>query len=191
MNRWDKEYVPSGAVEIYGPGPSETYREYLLRHGIAADEVSVQLYERGVELGREGRLPEAARMFREVLLERPNDARVYYNLGNIYQRMDELRRAMYQYQTAVEIDPRYVAAFNNLGVVQEALGYSDRALESYVHAIALGGYDQAHYNLAVLYEKLGDVENAIKEFETYVSLQPDTLFAQSARTQLKKLYRIR
>ncbi len=191
MKRWDEEYVPSGEGAVARPDASETYREYLVRQGVAVDEVSVKLYERGVELARQGKTDQAIRMFREVLMENPNDARVYYNLGNLYYQNDDLRRSMMQYQTAIECDKQYAAAYNNLGVVQEALGYSDYALDNYVAAIAIGDYEPAHYNLAVLYTRFGKVEEAIKEFETYVNISPQGQFVESAKEQLGKLYRIR
>jgi len=187
--RWQEEYVPGGDTEK--PDPAESYREYLVRQGINVNEVNVKLYERGIELAGEGKTAEAIRMFREVLLDSPNDARVYYNLGNLYYQAGQQRRALIEYKSSIECDPRYVMAYNNLGVVQESLGYVDEARENYIRAIALGGYEQAHYNLAVLYEKLGETELAIKEYETFAKLQPDSPQSETAKQQLKKLYKIR
>lgn len=191
MRRWDDEYVPSDEGTVVRPGPSETYREYLVRQGVAVDEVSVKLYERGVELARAGKTDQAIRMFREVLMENPSDARVYYNLGNLYYQNDDLNRALMQYQTAIECDKQYAAAYNNLGVVQEALGYSDYAMDNYIAAIAIGDYEPAHYNLAVLHTKFGNVEQAISEFETYINRSPEGLQVQAAKDQLSRLYRVR
>jgi Flp pilus assembly protein TadD len=47
------------------------------------------------------------------------------------------REAIYRWQKAVEIDPTYAAAFNDLAVAYEHEGQLDKAREAYEKAIAL------------------------------------------------------
>ena len=44
-------------------------------------------------------------------------AQIYYRLGNVYVDGDDLARAEYAYNRALEIDPNYVNAMHNLAVV--------------------------------------------------------------------------
>ena len=44
-------------------------------------------------------------------------AQIYYRLGNIYVDGDDLTRAEYAYNRALEMDPKFVNAMHNLSVV--------------------------------------------------------------------------
>ncbi len=47
------------------------------------------------------------------------------------------REAIYRWERAVELDPTYAAAFNNLAVAYEHEGQLDKAREAYEKALAL------------------------------------------------------
>ncbi|MGE3513480.1 MAG: tetratricopeptide repeat protein [Vicinamibacterales bacterium] len=47
------------------------------------------------------------------------------------------REAIYRWERAVELDPTYAAAFNNLGVAYEHEGLLDKARQAYEKALAL------------------------------------------------------
>lgn len=47
------------------------------------------------------------------------------------------REAVYRWERAVELDPTYAAAFNNLAIAYEAQGQSAKAREAYEKALAL------------------------------------------------------
>jgi tetratricopeptide (TPR) repeat protein len=78
---------------------------------------------------------------------------LWYNLGNGLSSVaastrngaisgrsaDEiLREAVYAYQQCLQLNPRYVNAWNNLGVAAEALGDRQSALNDYQRAASLG-----------------------------------------------------
>ena len=45
----------------------------------------------------------------------------------------------------------------------------------------------AHYNLAVVLEKAGQVERARQEYQTYLQLSPDAADSAEVRARLKKM----
>jgi Tfp pilus assembly protein PilF len=47
------------------------------------------------------------------------------------------REAMYRWEKAVELDPRYVAAYNNLAIAYEHEGMFDKARQAYEKAAQL------------------------------------------------------
>jgi len=47
------------------------------------------------------------------------------------------REAVYRWERAVELDPTYAAAFNNLAIAYEAQGRVDKAKAAYEKAVAL------------------------------------------------------
>ncbi|MFY9402293.1 MAG: tetratricopeptide repeat protein [Candidatus Omnitrophota bacterium] len=94
-------------------------------------------------------------------LEKPKEltaleaqAREYRQEGLKAQDAGDLDVAMKIYQKAIEVDPFYAVAYNDLGVVYEAKGMIDRAEESYLKALKLDPYYLSSYtNLALLYEE--------------------------------------
>ncbi|HXD74839.1 MAG TPA: tetratricopeptide repeat protein [Vicinamibacterales bacterium] len=65
------------------------------------------------------------------------DAREQVEFGiNVAQR-GLWREAIYRWEKAVEIDPKYAAAFNDLAIAYEHEGQLDKARKAYEKAIAL------------------------------------------------------
>ncbi len=60
---------------------------------------------------------EAISLLVEALRYGLEKATIYYRLGNVYVDGDDLARAEYAYNRALEIDPNYVNAMHNLAVV--------------------------------------------------------------------------
>ncbi|MBN4070883.1 tetratricopeptide repeat protein [Crocinitomix catalasitica] len=104
----------------------------------------------------------------------PHHAEAYFMKGMIYRsdfyetgRQESWDRAMSSYQTAVEQDPNYYAAFVEMGVMHDqidsdlALDYYNSALDIYPESI------EAWYNIGMYYQTRGEVDKAI---ETYSQL---------------------
>lgn len=56
----------------------------------------------------------AAAYYEQVIMQRPQDPHVYYNLGNAYYRLNNIGMAVLNYQRALRLDPDYKAASENL-----------------------------------------------------------------------------
>jgi Flp pilus assembly protein TadD len=66
-----------------------------------------------------------------------SDARQQVEFGiNVAQR-GLWREAIYRWEKAVELDPQYAAAFNDLGIAYEHEGQLEKARRAYEKAIAL------------------------------------------------------
>jgi Flp pilus assembly protein TadD len=71
------------------------------------------------------------------LADAKSDAKSQVEFGiNVAQR-GLWREAIYRWQKATEIDPAYVAAYNNLGIAYEHEGQLDKARKAYEKAIEL------------------------------------------------------
>lgn len=66
-----------------------------------------------------------------------SEAKAQVDFGIEVARKDLWREALYRWQRAVEIDPTYAAAYNNLAVAYERLGEFDKAREAYERAVEL------------------------------------------------------
>ena len=87
------------------------------------------------------------------------------------QKSGLLQEAEKWYKKAVEIDPGYVPALNNLGVVYLHGGKFSDARISLEKAIRLNpGYVDPYYNLACLFAMTGDQEQGLRYLRKAVSM---------------------
>lgn len=64
----------------------------------------------------------AALYYEKVSALQPQDAAVYYNLGNAYYRLNKIGPAVLNYQRALQIDPKYKEAQDNLTLTEARIG---------------------------------------------------------------------
>lgn len=130
----------------------------------------------------------AIAIYTEILGLDPNFAPAYINLGTIYFHLRRFGRAEELYRRASEADGSYVLAFFDLGNVLDELDRPDESIAAYRRAIELAPrYADAHYNLALAYERKGECRLALRHWHTYVHLDHSGPWAEHARGQIHKL----
>jgi len=91
-----------------------------------------------------------------------SDPAAHYQLGNTYKAEGRLDEAMEQYQQALSIQPGFLPALNDLAQVHMNRGEYDQARPLYMQMIELRPDDYiAYYNMACLYAKQNQVEEAV------------------------------
>ncbi|MGE5197387.1 MAG: tetratricopeptide repeat protein [Deltaproteobacteria bacterium] len=123
---------------------------------------------------------------KEELSGLQQQARLYRTQGMELQRVGNLTGAMALYQKAIEIDPSYAVVYNDLGVVYEAQGFTERAKESYLKSIKVDpNYVSPYSNLALLYENERKLDEAAFYWQKRAALgSPDDPWTQKARSRL-------
>ena len=87
-----------------------------------------------------------------------------------------------------ETDPGYVLAFFDLGNVLDELERPDESIAAYQRAVALAPrYADAHYNLALAFERKGEQRSALRHWQAYVKLDKSGPWSEHARVQIRKL----
>lgn len=125
----------------------------------------------------------AAAAYRQSLLVGgPNSATVF-NLANVLSAWGRNEAAAERYYQAVEMEPGYAKAWNNLGGSLMELGRFDHATNAYRKAIELGHAD-SHYNLASLLEQIGQFDEARHHWQAYLTHDPDSEWGQLAAERL-------
>jgi len=110
------------------------------------------------------------------------------NLGTLYYHQKHYARAEQLYRRATESDPSYVLAFFDLGNVLDELERPEESIQAYRRAIFLApGYADAHYNVALAYERKGERRRALAHWQVYVRLDKSGPWADHARGQIRKL----
>lgn len=79
----------------------------------------------GDELYRDADYPTAAEVYSSALSLLPDHAPGFFALGNCYLRMGAAESAILAYRRAIEIQPEYAEAQNNLSIAEELLGTYD------------------------------------------------------------------
>jgi tetratricopeptide (TPR) repeat protein len=75
---------------------------------------------------------------------------------------------------AIQIQPNYAKAHNNLGVVLKKLGEHQKAISSFEKTIQIQpNYAMAHNNLGIVLQELGEHQKAISSFEKAIQIQPN------------------
>jgi tetratricopeptide (TPR) repeat protein len=89
--------------------------------------------------------------------------------------------AIEYYKKAIDIDPRFALAYNNLGLALYSEGKVDEAIECYKNAIALDEkLATAHHNLGQAWEDKGKVDEAIECYKNAIALDEKLAHAHGA-----------
>jgi predicted O-linked N-acetylglucosamine transferase (SPINDLY family) len=139
--------------------------------GMAVDKVLVQ----AVEAHQAGRLEDAEKLYRRILLKRPREALAAQNLGALLYDRGELDEAAKLIRRGLSIEPRSPEAHNNLGNVLRDQGKLEEAEAAYRKAIRLQPSAAAYNNLGNIMRARGEFAEAIACYEDAARVQPDYL----------------
>ena len=108
------------------------------------------------------------------LKETPNDHEKYNMIGNYYLELGEEEKASAYFEQAVYLKPDYADGHYNLGVILEAQGRLDRAVERYRRAVqSKPSYAQAYNNLGNVLLSQGKQEEALRQYLLALRARPD------------------
>ena len=106
----------------------------------------------------QGRLDEAAELYRQAAAADPGDLRPIYSLALIDIRRGRLENARQQLRVVTDGDPNLYPAQQNLGAVCQNLGLWQEAAEAYRRALGLNpSAAETHFSLARALAVLGHV----------------------------------
>ncbi|MBN1997550.1 tetratricopeptide repeat protein [candidate division KSB1 bacterium] len=110
-------------------------------------------------------------------------------LGKIAIAKSDIENVIQIYTKILDIDPRNVLAFYNLGVYYFNSEDLDHAEEFFNRAVRYGNHVDAHLYLGYIYETKGLKEKAIQEYRLRIHLNRgfDDKYADEARKRLRSL----
>jgi tetratricopeptide (TPR) repeat protein len=103
---------------------------------------------------------------------RENDAILSFNEGNMKYQQGDINGAIASYKKAIELNPSYFKAYNNLGILKATVmkNYKD-ALEDFTKAIEIKpDYDDAYLGRGTCWFKLNETEKACHDWKKALSL---------------------
>ena len=115
--------------------------------------------------------PAAVAAYREAVRADPASATAYANLGRLLHAQGQLDDAAAVYETARRQAREDATLLFNYAVLLEDFNRLDEAAARYRDALALDPqFADAHCNLGLLYERLGEAQGALRHLRTYRQL---------------------
>jgi tetratricopeptide (TPR) repeat protein len=100
-----------------------------------------------------------------------DDATNAYNQGVTYESAGDFESAITAYRQAIELDPAYCDAMDNLAYALRQTGNVEEAITWYQASIAVApDSDVAHLGLANAYLSLDDYDNALTEYNALLKI---------------------
>ncbi len=109
---------------------------------------------------------------RELILN--SEILTHFNSGVQSYQKGETLKAIGAYQKVIELNPFYVEAYNNLGIIYQEIGDLESALRNYQKAVEINpGYEKGLNNLGILFYLRGEYEKASEVFQKALSVNPN------------------
>lgn len=124
---------------------------------------------------------------------RPEDYRVWYDLGNVFLDGEEYEASVACYKRALRVHPDYYDALHNMGIALEEMGRHDDALQMYDAAVeADPETPEAYLSIAELLEEMDpeETDEIALNYLMYFRLDPDAegfeTFVKALRARLEE-----
>lgn len=160
QNHFDFEQAPP-ARQVVRLASDDSAAEIIAREPDSLD--SDDWYNLGLDL-EEVSSPRAMDAYARAIELNPRNADAYVNLGRLLQLHGDLKRAKRRYEAALDLVPNHQLALYNLGTVFDELNELESAADYYLRAPAV---PDAHFNLARIFELLGDELAARRHMRSY------------------------
>ena len=103
----------------------------------------------------------------------------HQELGNAFRMLKQYDSALKSYRKVLELEPNYVEAQNNIGVIFWNLKVLDKAELEFKKALAIEDKTKIHNNLANLYIAKKQFSKAIPHLKTVIKRKPNDSRARS------------
>jgi tetratricopeptide (TPR) repeat protein len=121
---------------------------------------------------REGQLPQAEQMCRQVLRQEPENPDALHLLGLIAHQTGHREAAAGLLGQAAALRPQWHEVHRNLGLVLASIGRLDEAIVAYRRAVALQPQAATYTNLGNALTAKGQFDGAVDAHRQSVALQP-------------------
>jgi tetratricopeptide (TPR) repeat protein len=106
-------------------------------------------------------------------MSRNKKALKYYNEGEDYYRREQYNLAVVSFNRAVDADPKFAFAWDNMGICQRKMGNYKEAIKCYQKSLEIEPKGTMPLqNMAVAYEYLKEYQKAAETYETFIKLYP-------------------
>jgi len=140
-------------------------------------------------LDTEGRKDEARTYYDRALAVEPESRYLRMSYAGNLASSGQLRKAIEVYKKLIDDFPEEQAFYQYTGIAYSYLGEYDQAISCLERALAIRPTPVGYFNLAVAYEKSGNIREAVKYFKLYLdnSRGESETSIRKAKTELERL----
>ena len=126
---------------------------------------------------------------KEIVKKDPNNLPTWVELGNLYFDSDRPKEAVEAYGRYLAAKPDNPDVRTDMGIMYRKMGQLDRALEEFRKAAQSDPkHANSRYNIGlVLLHDKHDLRGAIRAWEDYLKVNPNSERAQRIRAQIEKM----
>ena len=122
-----------------------------------------------------------------VLKERPNDAKAFSEVGDIYFDQHKFIDAIEYYKKAIAMDPQDIDAYNDIGLSYHYIGRSDEGLKYVEEGIKRdSAYQRLWLTKGFILAIRGNIADARSAWEKAYRLDPNSDVGRSAASFLEQ-----
>ena len=142
----------------------------LSRHATEKERLYIEAaYAAAIEKDVEKML----RIYQQIADKYPKEKGIYYNFGLYYRSRSPEKSAEY-YEKALELDPDYAAALNELGLLYMTMGRNDEAIELLKRQVAVSPDNpNALDSLAEAFFHMGRLDESFAKYKEVVQAHPE------------------
>ncbi len=151
----------------------------LYRHALAMDDNNWLAYNNlGGALETEGRLEEAAEMYRRQVAILPHKPGARRNLAVVMLKLGRPAEALSHYQAALAVSPDDLKARSGLAACLDRLGRPEEAIAEYRKMLAASpGRAKTWINIALIQSRIGKDAEAVASFRRVLDIEPENALA--------------
>ncbi|AOP35807.1 hypothetical protein A0128_00260 [Leptospira tipperaryensis] len=139
-----------------------------------------RLFNQALTLEKEGKFPEATRLYEKIIQAQPKYQKSYLNLGALYSKQGNSRKAIEIYQKALGVG-KTPELYYNIGVELYRLGEIETAVRSLKRSLELEKrFLKSHILLAYCYRQLEKDEKTELYLTNAIRIDPENRMALTA-----------
>lgn len=133
-----------------------------------------------------GYLTEALKKFDQAIEVKPDYAPAHFESATIYNQLGKLNEAIAKMEINRQLLPRDAGIAFQLGVLYYRAEKYNQAKGEFIRAIVIDdNYSNARYFLGLIYDREGDKESALDQFDRIAQLNPDNEHIKDVIKNLK------
>lgn len=185
------KYKNRGLIRQHQGRFGEALEDYLLAKQLMPDSLDLD-YNCGSVLLAMQQYHRALELFNSLVDKGYVNELVYNDRASALHECGQIEAAIASYDEAIRLNPMYVEAYYNKGLLAQSQKQNEIALSLFAKSIELNPNNaQAHNNMGIVLDTLFDFASAIKCYEKAIALDPEYVEAYAnignALASLKQL----